>query len=198
VISPLSKSAGRLERDRRPRLIALFALGVLIMLLLPMAISASGLRVNLTDSMPRGIYRIGPHPLTLRSGDVVATCIPLAIAQAGRRRRYLGSGRCPGGVEPLLKIVAATAGDTVMVDSRGVTINNRALPDSKYLTSDRAGRPLDHWTNDRYLMHSGETWLYSPFRYSWDSRYWGPVPTSDILGTAAPLFIFETRETDAT
>ncbi len=48
-------------------------------------------------------------------GDIVSICPPdTAVFRAARARGYVPYGRCPGGYEPLLKPVAAIAGDIVI------------------------------------------------------------------------------------
>src|ERR1700730_2890688 len=81
-----------------------------------------GLRLNFTASMPLGIYRIDHvAPSAMQRGMLVAVCAPLGAAELGRRRGYLGTGPCSGDSEPLLKTVAAVAGDTVAIASDGVS-----------------------------------------------------------------------------
>ncbi|MBC5826589.1 MAG: S26 family signal peptidase [Candidatus Eremiobacteraeota bacterium] len=110
---------------------------------MPILIFAMGLRLNFTESMPRGVYRIKPLSHSLTDGDVVAICLPSATARVGRLRGYLGSGGCPGDAEPVLKIVIATAGETVVLNSHGIAANSHLLPNSNYVRADSAGRSLE-------------------------------------------------------
>ncbi len=66
------------------------ALGLLILsLLLPANL---GIRVNLTESMPRGLYELSVLSHPLKKGDIVAACLPYSAARLGEERGYLGSG----------------------------------------------------------------------------------------------------------
>src|SRR5271165_6503631 len=102
------------------------------------AIMASGLRFNGTRSMPIGLYRVvAPDALGIRRGALVAVCAPAAAAELGRRRGYLTRGQCAGDSEPLLKVVAAVAGDDLTVSSSGVFVNGCRLPSSAPRSTDR-------------------------------------------------------------
>lgn len=159
-------------------------------LLLAVALAAggllrhSGLYWNLTPSLPRGLYHRVPEEL--RPGVLVAACLPPAVAAEGRRRGILTPGRCPGGAVPVVKRVGAVAGQVVTVLDRGVFVDGSPLQPPAP-TRDRLGRPLDPLPPGRYPLAPGELWLYTPVARSWDSRYYGPVPTAAVLATVEPL-----------
>lgn len=152
------------------------------------AIVGSGLRVNFTASMPLGIYRLEPLPATgVARGMLVAVCAPNDAADLGRRRGYLSTGPCPQDTEPLLKTVAGVPGDDVAVSADGVAVNGCPLTDSRPIASDRAGRQISAWPRGDYHLGRGQIWLYAGNPRSWDSRYWGPAATADLLALAVPL-----------
>lgn len=126
----------------------------------------TGMIYNHTDSMPRGWY--APTDAPIRVGSIVKACPPkLAI-----ERQYVREGDCNGG-EPLLKPVAALAGDHVRVEASGVWINGEYR--AALLAADSAGRPLAAAEVDRALL-PGEVFLLSTYNgKSFDSRYFGPV-----------------------
>ena len=89
-------------------------------LVLGYGIVAGELRFNLTPSMPLGIYRLVPVPISaVARGMAVAVCAPTGASALGRSRGYLSIGRCPSGTEPLLKVIAGVAGDDVDGVSEG-------------------------------------------------------------------------------
>ena len=157
----------------------------------------SGLIFNHTASMPVGFYRLqrvprisvgGPFP-TLTRGSTVVWCLPEALVREARRRGYLVRGGCPGDAEPILKVVAALAGDTVTVDSAGMRVNGRRLPNSHSLRVDSQGRRIVGVAHGTYIVPPGVAWLWSPHQpHSFDSRYFGGVPTSGFVGLARPLW----------
>jgi len=73
-----------------------------------------GFRLNLTPSLPRGIYRATEgRP---ERGGLVAFCLESPVwTSLARERGYLGSGSCPSGLRPLLKYLAGLPGDAVTV-----------------------------------------------------------------------------------
>ena len=53
---------------------------------------------------------------------------------------------------------------------------------------DRGGRELAPYRRGPRRLEAGEIWLHSPYEVrSWDSRYFGPVPISNIKYHVAPL-----------
>lgn len=167
-----------------------FALIYAVIAMLVAIVLIIGLRVNFTASMPLGIYRIDHvAPSAMQRGMLVAVCAPPGAAEQGRRRGYLGTGPCSDDSEPLLKTVAAVAGDTVAIASDGVSVNGHLLRNSKPLPVDSSGRPMTRWPTGRYRISRGAVWLYANEERSWDSRYWGPVPSRNVLASVAPVVV---------
>src|ERR1700694_701188 len=164
------------------------ALGLLVYIS-PLLNSVGDLRINFTASMPLGFYRITPLTHPLKRGDMIAVCPPYSAALLGRERGYLGPGTCQGGVEPLLKLVAAVEGDAVTITDRGDSVNVALLSQSRNLAKDGAGRILDSWTITNYTVHPKMLWLFAPRKQSWDSRYWGPVSVQNVIGLASPILV---------
>jgi len=153
--------------------------------------NAAGLRVNATPSMPLGLWRMVPDHAALRRGDVAVVCLPdTALVRAGTERGYIPPGNCPGGFEPLVKPIVATAGDIVAVSAAGVAVNGQEVHGTAQLTHDSAGRPLRPVPAGAYPVARGEVWLLSGHDpRSFDSRYFGPVPEADVQGIARPLWV---------
>ena len=96
----------------------------------------AGFRVNLTPSLPLGIYRVSHNPIT--HGGLVVVCLPSEIAQQGRR--YLLPGSCPSNTRPVLKIARALAGDVLELRPEAVIVNGTPLPHSATATVDSTVR----------------------------------------------------------
>jgi conjugative transfer signal peptidase TraF len=149
--------------------------------------SSIGLHVNHTVSMPIGVWRSHPYTRPLKAGDVVAVCLP----QTDLIRRYIGPGSCANGLEPLLKTVGAVACDTVVLDASGASVNGLPVPNTAALSADAAGRTLPAFPSGAYVVRSGQVFLFSSHDpWCFDSRYFGPVETSEVVATATPVLTF--------
>ena len=139
---------------------------------------------NASDSVPVGWYRVdpaGPQPGASPVGSIVLIRLPEASASLAAQRGYL-----PIGI-PLLKRVAAMAGQRVCIADRIVHIDGVTVAAAR--VADRAGRLLQAWPECRRLRH-GELFLLSTTNTaSFDSRYFGPVEASAVLGIAHPLLL---------
>jgi conjugative transfer signal peptidase TraF len=102
-----------------------------------------GYRINVTPSVPVGIWRVMPLSGQIERGQIVSICPPqnAAFIEA-RARGYLSKGRCPSGLEPMWKPVAAIAGDVIGQSTDGLVLNGIALPHTAALAADSLGRPL--------------------------------------------------------
>lgn len=147
-----------------------------------------GFRINLTPSEPLGLWRIVALDRPAAPGDLVFICPPQTAAiREARERGYLRSGLCPGGVAPLIKTVVAVAGQYVKIGAE-VTIDGRAPPSSALAERDGKGRPLTPFPGG--VVPHGHVFLHSLFVGSYDSRYFGPVPASGVLGLAQGVLTY--------
>ncbi|MDP2148146.1 MAG: S26 family signal peptidase [Parvibaculum sp.] len=146
---------------------------------------------NPSDSVPVGWYRVQPldHraaslPRPLSVGSIVLTRLPADAGVLAAQRGYL-----PTRV-PLLKRVGAVAPQHVCIVAGQVRIDG--VPAAAALPADRLGRPLPSLQLCRGL-EPGELFLLSVTNpASFDSRYFGPVSASAVIGVAHPVWL-ETR-----
>jgi conjugative transfer signal peptidase TraF len=141
---------------------------------------------NSSASLPRGLYVLGDGG-GARPGDLVLACPPAAFARLALARGYLRRGGCPGGSRPLGKVLLAVAGDRVEVDAGAVAVDGRRLPGTASAAADLAGRVLPRVAAGARRVAVGEVWLVSPHPRSIDSRYFGPVGSSQVLGRLVPV-----------
>jgi len=174
------------RRARRPVLAMLGSVIAAVFLVVLGAVL--GLRISLTDSAaPAGIYRL-VRGLSIKHGELVGACLPASIAQEGLTRGYLQKGDCPGGAEPVAKIVGALPGDVLEVRPGLVSVDGQVFADSAAAARDSIGRPLPHVPWGRRQVAPGEVWLFGLHNVrSWDARYFGPVPLSGIRGVLKPI-----------
>jgi conjugative transfer signal peptidase TraF len=175
-------------RRRRNAALALLGSSVGLDLILA-ALGYGGFRINLTPSQPIGIWRIVPEGRPVGHGDVVFACPPMnPVMIEARRRGYLRSGLCPGGVAPVIKTVVAVAGQSVSI-GEVIVIDGGVLAHSRLLGSDVKGRSLA--ADPGGVLPAGFVHLHSDYPGSFDSRYFGPVARTNILGRAQEVWTFE-------
>lgn len=132
---------------------------------------------NASASMPRGLYAIGAAEGVGR-GDTVVARLPGGPRRLAARRGYL-----PFAV-PVIKRIAALSGDRVCARGGGLWVNGRFAAARR--SADAAGRPLGGWRGCRKL--GGEVLLLGDSARSFDSRYFGPIDRSRVVGRARLLW----------
>jgi conjugative transfer signal peptidase TraF len=85
----------------------------------------------------------------------------------------------------VLKRIAAVEGKVVCVRDGVVSVNG--APIASILEVDGRGRPLAAWRHCRRLIKGELFLLNSAASASFDSRYFGPIDVSFVLGLATPL-----------
>ena len=70
-----------------------------------------------------------------------------------------------------------------------VMIDGRPIPSSAVNQIDGAGRLLEPYAGG--VVPPGMLYLHSPFKSSYDSRYFGPLPERGVLGFARPILTFD-------
>jgi conjugative transfer signal peptidase TraF len=132
---------------------------------------------NRTASEPTGLYiRTLARPAP---GRIIAFhAPPLAFPYADARMGYLHR-------VPILKAIAAGEGDVVCTQAGALSINGRWR--APVLARDPRGGLLPQWRGCRALG-KGEYFVFSDrIPNSFDSRYYGPVKTSEIVGVFEPV-----------
>ncbi|ANC43276.1 TPA: S26 family signal peptidase [Pseudomonas aeruginosa] len=150
------------------------------------------LTYNPSDSVAVGWYRVEPFnprtvslPRPLSVDSIVLVPLPATAAALAEQRGYL-----PTRV-PLLKRVGAVAPQHVCIVAGQVRIDG--VPSAAVLPVDRLGRALPSLQLCRRL-EPDELFLLSVTNpASFDSRYFGPVSASAVIGVAHPIWL-ETRQ----
>lgn len=186
---PLPRWEPPLVREHRPRLRRRPPIAVIVgaglawlgsgMTLLAAFHPAPRLVWNASPSAPVGFWHIHPGA-RVSTGDMVLLKTPASIRSLAAARHYL-----PATV-PLLKRVAAMQGDAVCAIGSRIVIDGH--PVAVRLAADRHGRPMSWWKGCERLGH-GRFFLLNATPDSFDSRYFGPVDRSAIIGTATPLWL---------
>ena len=164
--------------------VALLAVLGLVALVRPsVQMPVARLVYNPSDSVPPGWYRIEP-PDALHVGRIVLVQLPSEATALAAQRGYL-----PVHI-PLLKRIGAMPPQQVCIEQLVIRIDGKAVAGVN--SADGRGRPLSAWSQCRRL-HEGELFLLSATNpASFDSRYFGPVSVSAVIGTAQPLWTWDT------
>jgi conjugative transfer signal peptidase TraF len=128
-------------------LISLIAAGVLF--------HAMGFRVNLTESIPIGLYRITSVE-TIKNAYVIFCPDERHSFKLAKDRGYIDYGLNRGGYGYLMKKVVAISGDILSVTPEGVFVNQTLLPFSKPKLKDGMNRTLPQWRTLDYQLKENE------------------------------------------
>jgi conjugative transfer signal peptidase TraF len=140
--------------------------------------------VNASSSIPAGLYELSPVERPIARGDTVVICAPPDFAALGARRGYLDAGPCAADTAPLLKLVAAVAGDVVDLRAHSIAVNGHCLGSSITFERDGSGRPLPHVARGSYRLGAHQIWLWAPAERSFDSRYFGALDAREVTNFA--------------
>ena len=144
------------------------------------------MRLNLSGSIPPGVYRLDDGPI--ERGTLVLACLPPGVASLARDRKYVPQGSCDDGNAPVGKTVVAVSGDTVDVTVRGVLVDGHLVPNSAPLPRDSHGRTLPVLRVAHHPVGPDEVWLVSSYSSrSFDSRYFGEISRKSIISRMRPL-----------
>jgi conjugative transfer signal peptidase TraF len=152
-----------------------------------------GFRVNLTSSMPMGVYLLSSEPAG--RFDSVSFCLPLdnPYSALATERTYLQSGLCPNGQQPLLKRQAGLPGDRAEISDSGIVLNGRLLPGTKRPARDRHGRALPESLLKTGVIPEGQALVLSQDNAgSFDSRHFGLIPLSSLRRVKAIFLLGDT------
>lgn len=114
-----------------------------------------GLTINLTESMPLGLYQFSQGNTDIAKSDLIVFNIPQKS-------------------ELLLKKVIAVENDHVVVNQEGVFLNGALVANSKIFRFDSKGHPLTPKLLDKVLVQN-EIFAMGDHIQSYDSRYFGTV-----------------------
>jgi conjugative transfer signal peptidase TraF len=141
------------------------------------ATSAPVILINDSPSEPTGLYIHAPDEPAV--GRIIAFRPPPGAWP------YVGQAMPERARTSILKTIRAGEGDVVCARDQQLTINGARL--ASIARVDRRGRALPQWAGCRRLAQ-GEFFVFSArIPNSFDSRYYGPVRPSDVIGVYRPL-----------
>ncbi|WP_088343812.1 MULTISPECIES: S26 family signal peptidase [Rhodomicrobium] len=161
----------------RPRLILLTTASVVMALIISAATSPRYV-LNLSPSVPVGLYRLEGR--SLQRGDLAVIHLGEPWRNLAQSRGYLLSKAW------LIKPVAALPGDRVCRLGWVITINGSISAVAQ--SADPMGRFLPKWDGCRSLGQD-EMFLLSNTDNSFDGRYFDVTPRSALIAKALPFLI---------
>lgn len=170
-------SAG--SRVTRSRNFAIIAAAIAVVGLVTPLSKAPRLIWNATASAPVGLYELRSQA-TFKRGELVLIRPPQWVRIFAAARGYLPE------TVPMAKRIAAQNSDIVCRERDAITINNRVVAHA--LLTDGEGRALPTWSGCRRLGKDEIFLLMDSVRASFDGRYFGPVPTTAIVGKLVPIW----------
>lgn len=182
-------SKGQRSLGLRRLLLGASCLSLLSMVSLSAAYLA-GYRINVTDSLPPGIYRASADVPAAPPVGTMVCVLPSGEHAPAALRRGVAAGVLPARWErvQLLKRVGAVAGQTVdyveLGDGTGIlTIAGRTERVAALRHQTPAGEALPS-VDYPATVEEGEVWLHSDHPKGFDSRYFGPVAIEALQCTA--------------
>ena len=134
---------------------------------------------NASPSAPIGFYQVRPVD-RLEVPDLVVVDPPDRLERFIVRRGYL-----PPDI-PLLKRVVGLPGQTVCRIDSTITVDDVEMDAA--LERDSFGRPMPVWRGCRRIAADEIFLMNRDVETSLDGRYFGPIPSSSIVGRAVPLW----------
>lgn len=166
-----ARKTRRRSLRRRAVLIALGAVAVLGSAAFP---PAPRLIWNASASAPMGLYAVTPAAFA-EPGDMVIARVPVPFRRFAATRHYL-----PENV-PLVKRVAAAAGDEVCALGREIFVNGHPVTTRRI--ADGAGRAMPWWSGC-VRLRGRQLFLLMDAPASFDGRYFGVTKSGDVIGKA--------------
>jgi conjugative transfer signal peptidase TraF len=137
-----------------------------------------GFRINVTPSLPYGLYRFTARPLPPER--LASFCLESDLSSLARDRGYLAPGSCPSGLRPLLKQVVGLPGDVIGLQDGMMVLNGQVLAHTAPAVCDSKGRSVRPSRLRVGVIPPGQALMLAQRSDSFDSRYFGLVPLDRI------------------
>jgi conjugative transfer signal peptidase TraF len=137
---------------------------------------------NASNSVPIGLYRVAPAG-KFTVTELVAVQPPDPLAAFLDLNDYLPYGL------PMLKRIVALPGQVVCRIGLTITVDNLEMGQAR--DRDGRNRPLPVWQGCRIIGEDEIFVMNWQSADSLDSRYFGPLPASAVVGRALPVWTDE-------
>jgi conjugative transfer signal peptidase TraF len=175
-------------RFKKVCILSIFILASVI--ILGCLLYAIGIRLNLSSSLPLGVWKIDKSFSHIEKGDHVWFTPTKEIAKFALQRDYLErNNQVENNCVPLLKIVYGLPGDTYTFHDDFIRINNVPVEKAKRRRTDSKGRPMPQISNG--IVRPNHLFVLTLNTHSFDSRYYGTIPIKNVKGTAIPILTWK-------
>jgi conjugative transfer signal peptidase TraF len=154
--------------------------------------------MNITDSMPIGLYQKDFNQI-IKRGSYVGICLNEAESKLAIKSGILiENHQCNSGSDLLIKEVIALPSDQVQVTNKHmiVTENNKTtIYDApRFLYSPKNQKPVLTFVDLGNYQSKGY-WVYGSNnqKYSWDSRYFGELTKQNIRYVLTPIWTLSSQ-----
>ncbi len=171
--------AGKHRRRILGRRIAITGISIALLGLTMAFPPAPRLVWNASASAPLGLYAVSPGA-PVDPGDMVIARVPDPWRMMAAQRRYI-----PANV-PLVKRVAAVAGDEVCALGQEIFVNGKWVVERR--VADAEGRPMKWWSGCVRLRGRQLFLLMPGSPASFDGRYFGVTEGGLVVGKARLLW----------
>ncbi|MBR8700497.1 MULTISPECIES: S26 family signal peptidase [unclassified Fusobacterium] len=178
-------------KSYRRNLIKFLAI-VLIGFSLGLSFHYFGFIINVSQSLPPGIYRTYKIDRPITYDDIVVFEINPELAAFLESRNYQNTKI----VTTIMKKVVGLSGDKFAYKKIGklmlITKNGEVL--GYVHQKDRQNRPLPHKIKGTVTLKDDEFFVMGDNIVSFDSRYFGTIRRDEIIKFAKPVFTFNIQE----
>lgn len=143
--------------------------------------------VNLTDSMPTGLY-LKTYPILFKKNDLVLLCLEGEVSTWATTHHIIPQGMgCKGTSIPLLKKIIALKGDYVLLTYSGFIVNGVPIKNTIPIIG-----IVKQWfpLNQNIVLKDNEFIVIADYdSRSFDSRYFGIIQRDQITAKVIPIWI---------
>lgn len=172
------------NRTEHKRVILVATIAVLLALFILQMLSARVgpcYYINLSNSVPLGLYRVVP-PDRLETGELVVFGLPQGARFLIYERHWLPNNW------PLIKYIGAKEEDTYTVQINSFLINDKYV--GPVYERDSDGKALPYIGGRHRVERNAFLPVSTHIDTSFDGRYFGTVPLSAIKGKLYPVWTF--------
>ena len=128
----------------------------------------------LKGCLPVDLYMIDLKDKSVKAGNIIAFHMPKSV-------RFIREN------EKVIKIVAGVGGDRLKVTMDGVYNGDKFYKANARRISKKYNIPAESIERE-LTIPKGEVFLIGQTDHSWDSRFWGPVKLTSVIGKTYAIY----------